>query len=105
MLVLWGEDGLSVKELGGRLFLDSGTLTPLLKRLEGAGLVQRRRDQGDERVVRILLTAEGRALRERAGRVQAEIAFKVALPAPEVRALTDNLAALRAALDATPEDA
>jgi DNA-binding MarR family transcriptional regulator len=105
MLVLWGEDGLSVKEIGGRLFLDSGTLTPLLKRLEGAGLVQRRRDQGDERVVRILLTAEGRALRERAGRVQAEIAFKVAMPAPEVRALTDNLAALRAALDATPEDA
>ncbi|MFN3628424.1 MAG: MarR family winged helix-turn-helix transcriptional regulator, partial [Parvibaculum sp.] len=66
MLVLWEGDQLTVKEIGARLQLDSGTLTPLLKRLEGAGLVTRTRDQRDERQVRIGLTATGRALRERA---------------------------------------
>jgi DNA-binding MarR family transcriptional regulator len=69
MLVLWERDGLSVKELGGRLELDSGTLTPLLKRLEAHGLVRREGDTEDERVVRVQLTAEGRALRRRAARV------------------------------------
>lgn len=69
MLVLWEEDGPSVKELGGRLELDSGTLTPLLKRLEAHGLVRREGDAEDERVVRVRLTDEGRALRRKAARV------------------------------------
>jgi DNA-binding MarR family transcriptional regulator len=69
MLVLWQEDGLPVKQLGDRLGLDSGTLTPLLKRLEKSGIVERKRDRGDQRVVHITLTAEGRALRSKARKV------------------------------------
>lgn len=67
MLVLWEKDGLTVKALGERLMLDSGTLTPLLKRLEKAGLVQRRRGAEDERQVIVTLSQAGLALREKAG--------------------------------------
>src|SRR5436190_22787125 len=63
MLILWEREGPSVSEIGERLHLDSGTLTPLLKRLEAAGLVRRARDPADERQVRIALTLKGRALR------------------------------------------
>ncbi|MES2152423.1 MAG: MarR family transcriptional regulator [Pseudomonadota bacterium] len=66
MLVLWEHDEVPVKDIGARLFLDSGTLTPLLKRLEAGGLLLRGRDPQDERQVRIALTAQGRALRTRA---------------------------------------
>ncbi|MGH1591155.1 MarR family winged helix-turn-helix transcriptional regulator [Methylobacterium phyllosphaerae] len=64
LLVLWEQDGLSVKEIGNRLFLDSGTLTPLLKRLEASGRVRRARDRVDERQVSIFLTPAGAALRD-----------------------------------------
>ncbi|MDP4002659.1 MarR family winged helix-turn-helix transcriptional regulator [Methylobacterium sp. NEAU K] len=64
LLVLWEEDGLSVKEIGNRLFLDSGTLTPLLKRLEASGRVRRARDRVDERQVSIFLTPAGQKLRD-----------------------------------------
>ena len=76
MLVLWEHDGASVKQLGERLALDSGTLTPLLKRLEQHGMVTRRRDPDDERVVRIDLTAEGKKLRGKARRVPTELACR-----------------------------
>src|SRR5271154_2326289 len=66
MLVLWERDGVPVKDIGERLFLDSGTLTPLLKRLEQAGLINRTRSTEDERQVMIALTAKGEALREKA---------------------------------------
>ncbi|MFI7445103.1 MarR family winged helix-turn-helix transcriptional regulator [Nonomuraea indica] len=66
MLVLWEREPLSVKELGTALRLDSGTLSPLLKRLEAAGLVDRERDPADERSVLVRLTPEGARLRERA---------------------------------------
>src|SRR6202140_4412432 len=66
MLVLWERDGVPVKEIGERLFLDSGTLTPLLKRLEAAGLIKRTRSTEDERQVLIALTSQGQALREKA---------------------------------------
>lgn len=66
MLVLWERDDMLVKEIGERLFLDSGTLTPLLKRLQGAALIVRTRDQADERQVRITLSAKGKALQEQA---------------------------------------
>jgi MarR family transcriptional regulator, organic hydroperoxide resistance regulator len=69
MLVLWERDGLMVSELGERLFLDSGTLTPLLKRLEGAGLIARIRDVQDERRVHITLTAAGRKLKAKAQKI------------------------------------
>ena len=65
-LVLWETDGLTVKALGAKLFLDSGTITPLVKRLEARGLVRRQRDAADERLVRIWLTDAGRALRQEA---------------------------------------
>ena len=65
-LVLWESDDITVKALGDKLFLDSGTITPLIKRLEARGLVMRRRDEEDERQVRIQLTAEGRALKAKA---------------------------------------
>jgi len=74
LLVLWERDGASVGQLGERLALDSGTLTPLLKRLERQGLVERRRGGDDERVVRIHLTQEGRALRARARKVPTALA-------------------------------
>ncbi len=74
LLVLWQEDGLPVKQLGDRLGLDSGTLTPLLKRLEKGGIVERTRDRDDQRVVHIALTAEGRALRSKAKKIPIEAA-------------------------------
>src|SRR6201992_2917698 len=66
MLVLWERDGIPLKDIGERLFLDSGTLTPLLKRLEAAQLLKRTRSQEDERQVLIALTAQGQALKEKA---------------------------------------
>ena len=69
MLILWEADGCTVGAIAAELFLESSTLTPLLKRLETAGLLHRRRDAADERQVRISLTAEGRALQERAAHI------------------------------------
>ena len=66
MLVLWESDGVPVKDIGERLYLDSGTLTPLLKRLEQAGFLRRARSKDDERVVLISLTAQGHALKDKA---------------------------------------
>ena len=76
LLVLWERDGLPVKEVGERLALDSGTLTPLLKRLEQQGLVERRRGEDDERIVRIHLTPDGRALRGKARKIPTELACR-----------------------------
>ena len=73
MLVLWEQDEILVKDIGARLFLDSGTLTPLLKRLEANGLVERNRDPQDERQVRISLSAEGRALRAKAQQIPEQV--------------------------------
>lgn len=95
MLVLWQHDGLAVGEIGERLALDSGTLTPLLKRLEGAGLVLRLRDVADERRVRVALTAQGRALRRRAQAVPQAMAEASGCTAEELRALTEQLTVLR----------
>jgi DNA-binding MarR family transcriptional regulator len=74
MLVLWEDDGLAVGEIGERLALDSGTLSPLLRRLEAAGLVHRVRDEADERRVTVHLTAAGQDLEARAADVPAELA-------------------------------
>ena len=74
MMCLWERDGLGVGELGARLDLDSGTLSPLLRRLERAGLVLRQRETSDERRVAIRLTAGGRDLQERAAGIPAAIA-------------------------------
>lgn len=74
MMVIWEEGEVSVKALGERLFLDSGTLTPVLKSLEAKGYVRRRRSSEDERVLLAELTDEGRALKERAASVPVKIA-------------------------------
>ena len=66
MMVLWEEDGLTVSHLGEKLFLDSGTLTPLLKRLENKGFINRIRNKEDERVVQLFLTENGKNLRQQA---------------------------------------
>jgi DNA-binding MarR family transcriptional regulator len=73
MLVLWEQDGILVKDIGARLFLDSGTLTPLLKRLEANGLLERNRDPQDERQVRISLSEAGHALRDGATAIPAQL--------------------------------
>lgn len=99
MLVLWQQDDVTVTEIGSRLQLDSGTLTPLLKRLEGSGLVARHRDKTDERQVRIQLTEKGTALRDRARKVPAEIARLIDRPLAEIMALRSELSDLRAALE------
>src|SRR3712207_5619840 len=98
LLVLWEQDSLTVKEIGDRLFLDSGTLTPLLKRLEAAGHIRRARDKEDERQVRISLTASGRALREKAEEIPIQVGCVLGLPFDEVQALTEQVAKLRSRL-------
>ncbi len=87
MMALWEQDDVPVKDLGKRLYLDSATLTPLLKRLESHGYVTRHRSQADERSVIISLTDEGRALRERALEVPGRIGSCVRLESQEAQEL------------------
>lgn len=102
-LVLWERDDITVKALGERLFLDSGTITPLIKRLEARGLVNRRRDEDDERQVRITLTAEGRGLKAKAEAVPLAVAQGMGLTRDGAEALRLELLALRERLDAAEE--
>ncbi|MFI9613777.1 MarR family winged helix-turn-helix transcriptional regulator [Streptomyces sp. NPDC052023] len=103
MLVLWEDGEVPVKRLGERLRLDSGTLSPLLKRLEAAGLVRRERSARDERSVQVRLTEEGDALRERALRVPQRIAAATGFDVDEIRDLGARLDRLTAALDAAAQ--
>ncbi len=100
LLVLWERDGQTVKALGQALQLDSGTLSPLLKRLENAGLIRRQRRADDEREVAVALSEAGVALRERAASVPVAIACKVGLRGTERRALQAELRRLMVALAA-----
>ncbi|HUR89759.1 MAG TPA: MarR family transcriptional regulator [Ramlibacter sp.] len=100
MLVLWETDGVTVSGLGERLSLDSGTLTPLLKRLEAAGWVARIRDVKDERRVHITLTAAGRRMKQRAQKIPACIMEATQCSLPEVIRLTHELRDLRRSLAA-----
>ncbi len=95
MLVLWQGDGLTVSQLGERLALDSGTLTPLLKRLETQGLVQRLRDAADERRVLLQLTPAGRALQTQAGSIPRVIGQASGCSLDELVDLKTRLRALR----------
>jgi len=95
MLALWESAPLTVSELGARLFLDSGTLTPLLKRMQAAGWLVRERDADDERRVIVSLSDTGRALRRRAGSVPREVACATQCSVDELAALTQRLQALR----------
>jgi DNA-binding MarR family transcriptional regulator len=94
MLVLWERDGLSLGDIGRRLHLDSGTLTPLLKRLESAGMVTRRRAERDERVVLIALTDKGSALKTQAEPIPLKLAEAMHLTPAQAMALKEGLEAL-----------
>ena len=94
MMVLWDHDGERVSQIGERLHLDSATLTPLLKRLETRGYVQRKRSSEDERVVHVSLTTEGKRLRKRAAEVPRELYKRSGLSAAELAKLRTQLHAL-----------
>ena len=87
MMVLWEKESVTVKELGEALYLDSGTLTPLLKKMETKGLIRRRRSEQDERSLIVSLTEEGMALRERALAVPRQMASCVRLEPDEAQEL------------------
>src|SRR3954465_4862382 len=95
MLVLWERDDVPVKDIGERLFLDSGTLTPLLKRLEAAHLVKRTRSSEDERQVLIALTPQGHALKEKARSVPQSILAASDCSVSAVVTMKDEIVALR----------
>ncbi|MCX4820014.1 MarR family transcriptional regulator [Streptomyces sp. NBC_01142] len=105
MLVLWEHGELPVKRIGEHLRLDSGTLSPLLKRLESAGYVERRRSPEDERSVTARPTAEGAALREKALGVPRRIAAATGMSLDQIRELRAGLDALTATLDTADLDA
>ena len=100
MVALWTDDALTVGQIGERVGLDSGTLTPLLKRLEALGLVSRVRSPVDERRVIVTLTGAGNGLRARAEHVMAGVAEAVGLDAGETSSLMRQMRALRDNLDA-----
>ena len=89
LMLLWEEREMNVKALGERLGLDSGTLTPLLKRLDGKGLVTRRRDPADERVRLIRITDQGLALRERAKSIPGDLACRIGMKKSEARQMRE----------------
>ena len=86
-LVLWEKDGISVSEIGEQLMLDNGTLSPLLKKMEQAGYIERRRSREDDRVVEITLTEEGRALQEKAKDIPSRVAGCIDLPPEKAQTL------------------
>jgi MarR family transcriptional regulator, organic hydroperoxide resistance regulator len=100
LLVLWEQDGRTVSDLGRRLGLDSGTLTPLLKRMEANGLLGRIRDVEDERRVRIMLTPVGRRLKARAAKVPEALSRAMQCPAQDILSVTRQVQALRQRLEA-----
>jgi DNA-binding MarR family transcriptional regulator len=99
MVLLWEGDGQTVGELGQRLFLESNTLTPLLKRLETLGHVNRSRDPADERQVRIYLTESGRKLRQRAVNIPRCILEASGLDGGQAKWLLEEISALRKTLE------
>jgi MarR family transcriptional regulator, organic hydroperoxide resistance regulator len=99
MLVLWEKDEVTVSEIGGRLFLDSATLTPLLKRLEAAGLVSRTRSAQDERQVVVALTDAGRAMAQEAGAIFDQVLCATACAPGELAAIKQGLETLRGKLN------
>ena len=101
MLVLWEHESVSLGTLCARVQLDTGTLSPLLKRLEAEGLLVRRRRAEDERTVQLTLTERGRALRAEAAAIQARVQEAIGLRPAELAAMRDHLQVLAARLRAT----
>ncbi|SFN97974.1 transcriptional regulator, TrmB /transcriptional regulator, MarR family [Pseudonocardia ammonioxydans] len=102
LLVLWAEDSVPQRELGDRMFLDSGTLSPMLARLEKRGLITRARRPDDERTVQISLTEAGRALREQAADAQQEVIRATGMEIDELFRLRDDLQRLASRLREDP---
>ncbi|MBP3964919.1 MarR family winged helix-turn-helix transcriptional regulator [Paenibacillus lignilyticus] len=98
LLALWEKDGVPVKELGTRLYLDSGTLTPLLKKLEGMTLIRRERDPEDERSVIVRLTDQGRELKTKAVTIPERVFCRTNMPGEEINQLREQLRKLTAAV-------
>ena len=98
MLILWEQDQLTVSEIGQRIFLESSTLTPLLKRLESLGLIERKRSAEDERRVLISLTAEGHALKQAVMPIPEQILTAIQCAPDQVSQLREELNRLRAQL-------
>jgi len=94
LLVLWEKDNITVKELGGSLYLDSGTLTPLLKKLEAQGLIERIRSMGDERNVYIKLTEQGIALKDQALKIPEKMFCNTGLSFDEAISIHQQLQSL-----------
>jgi len=105
MLALWERGAHSVRALGEALRLEPATLSPLLKRLEALGYVRRERDRGDERALRVELTAEGRALREKALEVPPAVMRLLGMDASQLASLRDALRAVIAAVESAPSRA
>ena len=101
LIVLWERDGRTLKEIGARLHLDSGTLTPLLKRLEAGGFLRRQRDAADERQLRVELTEKGRAVESRAAEIRARMACRLGRSSEALRTLQQELAGLTPSLRGT----
>ena len=91
MLVLWEEDGISVSDIGSRLMLDNGTLSPLLKKMESEGYIERRRSRDDDRIVKITLTDEGRRLQDKARDIPFKVASCIDLSADKAQQLYELL--------------
>jgi DNA-binding MarR family transcriptional regulator len=102
MLALWERSPRTVRDIGDALLLDPATLSPLLKRLEAAGLITRARNARDDRALDIELTAEGRALRAQAEAVPATIVKRLGLPLDELERMRDSLTRLVAAATSVP---
>ncbi|KJE34401.1 MarR family transcriptional regulator [Thalassospira sp. HJ] len=100
MVALWQEDNQSVRSIGAKMYLESSTLTPLLKRLEANGLVTRTRDPSDERSVRITLTEAGKTLRDQAEEVPACILEATGLDVETAKRLNRDLRTMRDQIDA-----
>jgi DNA-binding MarR family transcriptional regulator len=94
MMVLWEEDNISVKDIGEKLYLDSGTLTPVLKKLEKLNLIERRRSEEDERVLIISLTEKGKGLKEKASEIPTKAFCKTGLKEEDALLLKDKLSEL-----------
>lgn len=99
LMVIWAEGTVSVRDLGKKLYLDSGTLTPVLKHLEGRGLITRRRCPEDERVLLVTITDEGRAMQDKAVHIPERLAACVKLEDGEARTLYRLLYKLLGALE------
>lgn len=91
MMVLWEKDGLTVNQIGAKLYLDSGTLTPLLKRLEVKGFIIRKRKKEDERVVEVFLTDKGRNLQQKACEIPAKMQEKLNLTIEDLLELKETV--------------